>query len=58
MTEFTPEAALANAEEIFLSRYKGAEFCVATGSIIQGIGTQYSDLDLIVVFSKNCSGLS
>jgi len=38
------------AELLFASRYRGAEFCVASGSIIQGHGLKHSDLDLVVVY--------
>jgi len=52
MEEYTPEIAISNAEALFSSRYKGSEFCVASGSIIQGYGTAHSDLDLVVIFQK------
>ncbi|MGB9151832.1 MAG: nucleotidyltransferase domain-containing protein [Alphaproteobacteria bacterium] len=48
----TAEAAISNAEALFVSRYQGAEFCVASGSIIQGHGALHSDLDLVVIYSK------
>jgi hypothetical protein len=51
MKQFIAHEAIENATTLFNSRYHGAEFCVASGSIIQGVGTKYSDLDLIVVFS-------
>lgn len=53
MTEIRElSSALSAAESLFATRYKGAEFCVASGSIIQGCGLQHSDLDLIVVYPK------
>ena len=50
--ELSALAAITNAESLFLSRYQGAEFCVASGSIVQGHGVTHSDLDLIVVYPK------
>lgn len=47
---FQSEDAISNARFLWSDRYKGAEFCIASGSIITGKGTAYSDLDLIVVF--------
>jgi hypothetical protein len=53
MAKETPEKiAVSNAKTLFLTRYHGAEFCIASGSIIQGHGVAHSDLDLIVVFPK------
>lgn len=50
VTTFTPQNAIRNAHKIFLERYKGAEFCIAAGSIVRGEGPAHSDLDLVVVF--------
>ncbi|MEA2952393.1 MAG: hypothetical protein QOD40_700 [Alphaproteobacteria bacterium] len=52
MRSFSADQALVYAAEIFSSRYKGAEFCIAAGSIILGLGTAGSDLDLVVVHQK------
>jgi len=46
----TPTEALAIAEAVFTSRYEGAAFAYAAGSIIRGEGTYLSDLDLVVVY--------
>ncbi|NTU50080.1 MAG: nucleotidyltransferase domain-containing protein [Desulfobulbaceae bacterium] len=46
------EEAVTNAKSLWLSRYKGAEFCIAAGSIITGNGTTLSDLDLVVIYPQ------
>jgi len=50
MAVFTPEQTLLHANALFKSRYKEAEFCVAAGSIMQGYGTEFSDLDLVIIY--------
>jgi predicted nucleotidyltransferase len=46
----TPTEALAIAEAVFRTRYEGAAFAYAAGSIMRGEGTHLSDLDLVVVY--------
>lgn len=50
--KFTARDAVTRAQEILAQRYRGAEFCIAAGSIVRGQGTIRSDLDLIVVFQR------
>lgn len=44
------ERALAAADRCLAARFAGAAFAYATGSIMRGEGTAYSDIDLVVVF--------
>ncbi|NKJ74004.1 nucleotidyltransferase domain-containing protein [Rhizobium leguminosarum bv. viciae] len=44
------ERALAAARRCVASRYVGAAFAYAAGSIMRGEGTTFSDIDLVVVF--------
>ncbi len=46
----TPAEALTIAEAVFRTRYSGAAFAYAAGSIMRGEGTYLSDIDLVVVF--------
>ncbi|ANM11213.1 MULTISPECIES: nucleotidyltransferase domain-containing protein [unclassified Rhizobium] len=46
------ERALAAARRCFANRYTGAAFAYATGSLLRGEGTAFSDIDLVVVFSS------
>lgn len=48
----TPTEALSIAETIVRTRYGGAAFAYAAGSIIRGEGTYLSDIDLVVVFDQ------
>ncbi len=49
-TGTTPAEALTIAEAVFHTRYNGAAFAYAAGSIMRGEGTYLSDIDLVVVF--------
>ena len=40
------------AHAIWSQRYSGADVVLAAGSIVRGEATAYSDLDLVVVYSK------
>ena len=51
-TTLTPAEALAIAEAVIASRYPGAAFAFAAGSIMRGEGTVHSDIDLLVVFDR------
>ncbi|MBB3133238.1 hypothetical protein FHS26_000942 [Rhizobium pisi] len=44
------ERALAVARRCVASRYDGAAFAYVAGSIMRGEGTEFSDIDLVVVF--------
>lgn len=46
----TTAEALTVAEAVFDTRYNGAAFAYAAGSIMRGEGTYLSDIDLVVVF--------
>ncbi|MBO9830053.1 nucleotidyltransferase domain-containing protein [Xanthomonas sp. A2111] len=46
----TPAQALAIAQSLLSTRYAGAAFGFAAGSILRGEGTHLSDLDLVVVY--------
>lgn len=46
----TPAEALTIAEAVFHTRYNGAAFAYAAGSIMRGEGTYLSDIDFVVVF--------
>jgi predicted nucleotidyltransferase len=46
LTNPTPAEALA----IVTSRYEGAAFAFAAGSIMRGEGTRLSDIDLVVIY--------
>ena len=48
----TPAEALTIAEAVFHTRYGGAAFAFAAGSIMRGEGTHLSDVDLVVVFDR------
>ncbi|WP_426256685.1 nucleotidyltransferase domain-containing protein [Sphingomonas sp. DC2300-3] len=48
----TPAEALTIAEAVFHTRYDGAAFAYAAGSIMRGEGTYLSDIDLVVVFDR------
>lgn len=48
-TGLTPAEALTIAEAVFHTRYSGAAFAYAAGSIVRGEGTYLSDIDLVVV---------
>lgn len=48
----TPSEALAVAQAVFASRYAGAAFAFAAGSIMRGEGTRLSDLDLVVIYDR------
>ncbi|MES2442198.1 MAG: nucleotidyltransferase domain-containing protein [Pseudomonadota bacterium] len=48
----TPAEALAIARAVIESRYPGAAFAFAAGSILRGEGTLHSDIDLVVVFDR------
>lgn len=50
MEAIGPETAVSMARMLYSTRYAGAEFCIAAGSIVAGRGVQSSDLDLVVVF--------
>ena len=54
----TPSAAkaLSAARAIFASRYSGAAFAFAAGSIVRGDGTRHSDLDLVVIYDRVDAG--
>jgi hypothetical protein len=52
MQAISREKALAVADALFSSRYAGASFCIAAGSIIRGNGLPWSDLDLVVIFDS------
>src|ERR1044072_416314 len=43
---------LAIAEAVLASRYPGAAYAFAAGSILRGEGTAHSDIDLVVVFDR------
>lgn len=45
----TKDQALATAATLFETRYAGADFAIACGSILRGEGRPGSDLDLVVV---------
>lgn len=47
----TPAEALTIAEAVFHTRYDGAAFAYAAGSIMRGEGTYLSDIDLVVIFN-------
>lgn len=51
-TGLTPAEALTIAEAVFHTRYEGAAFAFAAGSIMRGEGTHLSDIDLVVVFDR------
>ncbi|MBX4928930.1 nucleotidyltransferase domain-containing protein [Rhizobium binae] len=44
------EQVLAAARRCVANRYAGAAFAYATGSLMRGEGTAFSDIDLVVVF--------
>lgn len=44
--------ALAIAETVFNTRYEGASFAYAAGSIMRGQGTYLSDIDLVVIYDN------
>ncbi len=44
--------ALQVAEAVYRSKYNGASFAYAAGSILRGHGKHYSDIDLVVVFDS------
>lgn len=48
----TPAEALSIAEAVVHTRYGGAAFAYAAGSIMRGEGTRLSDIDLVVVFDR------
>ncbi|MBN6100937.1 nucleotidyltransferase domain-containing protein [Xanthomonas sp. CFBP 8703] len=48
----TPAQALAIAQALLSSRYDGAAFGFAAGSILRGEGTHLSDIDLVVVYER------
>ncbi|MDR9781547.1 nucleotidyltransferase domain-containing protein [Rhizobium redzepovicii] len=48
--QIVAERALAAARRALASRYAGAAFAYATGSLLRGEGTAFSDIDLVVVF--------
>jgi len=48
----TPAKALSIAKAVLHTRYGGATFAYAAGSIMRGEGTYLSDLDLVVVFDR------
>jgi hypothetical protein len=48
----TPAEALTIAQTVFHTRYHGAAFAYAAGSIMRGEGTYLSDVDLVVVFDR------
>lgn len=50
MSRFSPQQAIAFAGELLAGRYSGAEFAIASGSIVRGNGTATSDLDLVVIY--------
>jgi predicted nucleotidyltransferase len=47
-----PTEALAIAEAVVASRYQGAAFAFAAGSIMRGEGTHLSDIDLVVIYDR------
>ncbi|RMB39193.1 nucleotidyltransferase-like protein [Sphingomonas sp. PP-F2F-G114-C0414] len=51
-TGLQPAEALTIAEAVFHTRYEGAAFAFAAGSIVRGEGTYLSDIDLVVVFDR------
>jgi len=51
-TGSTPAEALSIAKAVFHTRYAGATFAYAAGSIMRGEGTYLSDIDLVVVFDR------
>lgn len=48
----SPAQALAAAEVVLRTRYKGAVFAFVAGSIMRGEGTYLSDIDLVVVYDQ------
>lgn len=48
--------ALSAARAIVRSRYSGATYAFAAGSIMRGDGTRHSDLDLVVVYDRVDAG--
>lgn len=48
----TPAEALSIAEAVVHTRYGGAAFAYAAGSIMRGEGTYFSDIDIVVVFDQ------
>lgn len=48
--QIVAERALAAARRSLASRYTGAAFAYVSGSIMRGEGTEFSDIDLVVVF--------
>lgn len=46
------DQAVDVAWECLRTRFRGASFAFATGSIIRGEGTAFSDIDLVVVFPR------
>ena len=52
LTNPTRIEALAIAEAVVASRYEGAAFAFAAGSIMRGEGTYLSDIDLVVVYDR------
>nr|WP_210301129.1 nucleotidyltransferase domain-containing protein [Rhizobium sp. BK619] len=50
--QIVAERALAAAHRCVANRYAGAAFAYATGSLLRGEGTAFSDIDLVVVFSS------
>jgi len=51
-TDPTPAEALSIAKAVFHTRYAGATFAYAAGSIMRGEGTYLSDIDLVVIFDQ------
>ncbi|MGD9639248.1 MAG: nucleotidyltransferase domain-containing protein [Alphaproteobacteria bacterium] len=49
---FSSKDAFNNAYELYFTKYNRAWFAVASGSIIRGEGTYFSDLDLVVIYPK------
>ena len=45
-----PARALTTAQAIISERYPGADFAFVAGSIMRGEGTQFSDIDLVVIY--------
>ena len=48
----SPAEAVAIAEAVVGSRFKGASFAFVAGSILRGQGVRHSDIDLVVLFDK------
>ncbi|MGB4102163.1 MAG: nucleotidyltransferase domain-containing protein [Alphaproteobacteria bacterium] len=47
---YKPEDAVRNAGEVFRKIFPEAQFCIASGSIVTGHATHFSDLDLVVIY--------